>query len=409
MGVYSRFALNLKYSFRRHKPLLTMRLAAAVARAKLPGRPRLRYVDFATHFACNLKCEHCFAETLQSPNREHMTIDDYARVARESMELGAVNFSFQGGEPLADKRLPEIIAACQPAKNVISVTTNGTLLSEKRVAELRRIGVDIVTVSLDSGSAYDHDRFRGRSGVHEAATVGIERVLAHGMHVTIGTVVTHQNLHSEGIRLLCEYAIRKRLLLYFIFPVPAGKWQNETDMLLTEEDEAHVFALTRRSPYLRTDFQANLGGYGCGAAKEILYLTPYGDVLACPFMHISFGNVMEESVRAIRDRALSNPYLDHYHDKCLVSTDREFVNRYLSKTWNASQLPAPVSVLDAPASLDVPEPEPVEARCRADNVMLGATGSLPARACTGGPAASGTRAASCTAVCAGEAMSKESS
>jgi MoaA/NifB/PqqE/SkfB family radical SAM enzyme len=346
MRALRRFASNFRYSFRLRKPLLVARLTQAVVRAKLPGKPRLRYVDFATDFACNLRCEHCFAATLHAPGRRKMDVEDYARVAGESMALGAVNFSFQGGEPLIDKRLPRIIAACQPHKNVISVTTNGTLLTEERTARLKAIGVDIVTVSLDSGDACEHDRFRRRSGVHEAALEGIDRVLRRGMHVTIGTVVTHQNVRGDGIRSLCEYAKNRRLLLYFIMPVPAGKWQNETRMLLTEEDLDYVTSLTRRSPYLRTDLEANLGGYGCGAAKEILYVSPYGDVLACPFLHVSFGNVFEESVAVIRGRALENPYLDHYHDKCLVSTDREFVERYVSKTWGASELPVPASALD---------------------------------------------------------------
>jgi MoaA/NifB/PqqE/SkfB family radical SAM enzyme len=349
MSVVSHYALNFKYSFRPHKPLLVARLAHAVIRAKLPGKPRLRYVDFATHFACNLRCEHCFAATLQQPGRRQMAVEDYARVARESMALGAVNFSFQGGEPLIDKRLPEIIGACQPARNVISVTTNGTLLTEERVRDLRAMGVDIVTVSLDSGESSEHDRFRRRSGVYDAAVEGIDRVLRHGMHVTIGTVVTHQNLRSRGIERLCEYAADKQVLLYFILPVPAGKWRNETRMLLTVEDVEYIMSLTRRSPFLRTDFEANLGGYGCGAAKEILYLSPYGDVLVCPFLHITFGNIFDESVETIRSRALEKPYLERYHDKCLVSTDRAFIDQYLSKTWDAAELPLPCSVLEEPA------------------------------------------------------------
>ena len=98
-----------------------------------------------------------------------MDVPDYARVARQAMALGAVNFSFQGGEPLMFKKLPHIIRACRPERNVISVTTNGTLLTEERVEELKRIGVDILTVSLDSGIAEEHDRFRAREGTWQGS------------------------------------------------------------------------------------------------------------------------------------------------------------------------------------------------------------------------------------------------
>jgi MoaA/NifB/PqqE/SkfB family radical SAM enzyme len=268
-----------------------------------------------------------------------MDVADYARVARESMALGAVNFSFQGGEPLLFKNLGAIITACRPNMNVISVTTNGTLLTLDRIAELKRIGVDILTVSLDSGDPAEHDRFRGASGVFDKTLKGVHLALREGLNVTLGTVVTHQSVHSDGLARLIDLALELRVLLYFILPVAAGNWAGRDDMVLTAEDWAHIEGLTHRSPYLRTDFQANLGGYGCGAAKEILYLTPYGDVLTCPFLHIAPGNIFNESLAVIRERAMRNPYFSSYHDKCLVSTDHEFIDRYLSKTQQASRLP----------------------------------------------------------------------
>jgi MoaA/NifB/PqqE/SkfB family radical SAM enzyme len=155
----------------------------------------------------------------------------------------------------------------------------------------------------------------------------------------LGTVVTHQTLKSDGITGLIDLAQKLKVMLYFIMPVPAGRWANNHEMLLTPEDLEYIDGMTRSSPYLRTDFQANLGPYGCGAVKEILYLTPYGDVLACPFMHISLGNVFEEPISTIRNRALKNPYFATYHQKCLVSTDPEFMEKYLSKTFDAKQLP----------------------------------------------------------------------
>lgn len=331
--------LNLRYAFRPRKPLLNLRLAREVTQRSVSRRPRLRYVDFAVDFACNLRCDHCFAESLRREDRPRMGVEDYARAARACMRLGAVNFSFQGGEPLLFPDLAAIVASCRPERNLISVSTNGTLLTEARVEELVWMGVDILTVSLDSADAREHDRFRGVPGSFQKTLAGILRALDAGMHVTLGTVVTHQSLHTPGIRGLVRLARQLRLILYMILPVPAGRWSGSREMLLTEADLSHIEDLTRRTPYVRTDLQANLGGYGCGAAKEILYLTPYGDVLACPFLHVSGGNVLEEPVDVIRQRMLASPWFARYHPRCLVSTDREFVDRVLSRTWGAAALP----------------------------------------------------------------------
>lgn len=335
----TRLALNTRYAFRFRKPLLTLRLCSAVAKTILLKRPPLRYVDFAIGFTCNLSCEHCFATSLRQPGRRKMTTADYRRVAGECMRLGTVNFSFQGGEPLLDERLEQIIRSCRPDRNVISVSTNGTLLDPVRVAHLRRIGVDILTVSLDSADPAEHDRFRGRRGTHAKTMEGIRTALNHGLRVTLGTVVTHQNLLSPGITNLLRHARRNGLLLYLIFPVPAGRWSGQYDMLLTSEDLAYIERLTRESPWIRTDLQANLGPKGCGAVKEILYITPYGDVLPCPFMHISAGNALETPLAHIRRRALESPYFQGYHPSCLVSTYRPFIDRHLSRTFHVSHLP----------------------------------------------------------------------
>jgi MoaA/NifB/PqqE/SkfB family radical SAM enzyme len=338
----SDFLLNLKYAFNLKKPLLVARLARAFIRSNFLGKTGLRYVDFAIDFKCNLKCEHCFATSLEDNKRKKMSVADYGRVAEEAMALGAVNFSFQGGEPLLCGELGDIIAACKPHKNVISVTTNGTLLSAEKIRQLKSWGVDILTISLDSGEPAEHDKFRGASGTFERTLKAIKLALSSGLRVTVGTVVTHQSLRSDGIKKLIELSRELKVLLYFILPVPAGRWIDEmknSGIFLTPEDLDHINSLTGSNPYLRTDFQANLGGYGCGAAKEILYLTPYGDVLTCPFLHIRFGNVMSESLGEIRARALKNKFFAGYHQKCLASTDADFIESYLSRTFHSPQLP----------------------------------------------------------------------
>jgi len=333
---FKEFALNFKYAFRPHKPGLIVRLIKTVIRSQVFKNPPLRYVDFAVDFDCNMKCKHCFATVLRNDNRRRMTPDDYSRVAEECVKLGTVNFSFQGGEPLLLKNLPDIITACKPEKNVISVTTNGTLLTYDNISKMKKIGVDIFT---NSSIPEEHDNFRGMKGAFDKTLQGMKIAIKKGINITLGAVVTHQNLKSEGINGLIRMAKQYHIILNIILPVSAGRWLNNREVSLTSEDLKYIEELTLSSPYIRTDFQANLGKYGCGAGKEILYITPYGDVLVCPFIHISFGNIFEDPISVIRSRVLQNPYFSVYHQKCLASTDVEFIEKYLNKTLKADKLP----------------------------------------------------------------------
>lgn len=338
-----RSMINLRYAVNLKKYTLIVRLIITFLGIMLLKRRPLRYVDFAIDYHCNLTCDHCFKTSLEKNGTgrgmKRLTVEDYRRIANDCMALGVVNFSFQGGEIFLCKDWEKIIEACKPWKNVISVTTNGTMLTEGNLDRLKKVGVDILTVSLDSGIPEEHDHFRGEKGTYGKVVQGIESALKRGFNITIGTTVSHTNLKTEGIQKIIEMAVEKKLILNLILAVPAGKWQENYDVLVTDEDVSYVRELTAKSPYIRTDFEANFVHWGCGAMKEIIYVTPYGDVLACPFMHISFGNVLNESIAVIRSRALKNRYLRDYHRKCLVAEDREFIDRYLSKTFTHEDLP----------------------------------------------------------------------
>lgn len=338
----ARYWLAFRYAVHRRKPRLTARIASTSLRVFVLRRPLLRYVDFSIDFACNLKCAHCFNESLRGSanGRELLTPGDYGRIATQCRALGAVAFSFQGGEATLDMdRLESILRAVDPWSALISVTTNGTLLTHDNLVRLRRAGVDILTVSLDSGHAEEHDRFRGKDGTFELALAGIDRALSMGLHVTIGTTVSHQNVRSAGLHKLFDLARQRRCLLVLALAVPAGRWKANDDILLTAEDLRLVDSYCARDPLIKTDLEGNYLRRGCGAAKEILYVTPYGDVFACPFLHVSFGQVPQESVEEIRRRALGSPYLAGYWPRCLVAAEPAFIQHVMRQIREAGHQP----------------------------------------------------------------------
>ncbi len=325
--------LNIRYAFRPHKPLLTLRLVKTLIGVHLFGTRPLRYVDVAIHYACNLECEHCFATVLDNPKRPRMTLEDYRKMADQAMSEGAVNFSFQGGEPTANiKNLIEIIEQFSPRKNLISVTTNGTLLDDDKVAQLRQAGVDILTVSLDSGIPEEHDAFRRKEGTFDLVMQTVDLAKKHGINVTLGATVCHSNLHSEGTEKLFAMAEEKNLILFLSLAAPAGEWTGANDdILLDEADMIYITELENKHLFVRTDFRANWKHNGCGAIKEILYVTPYGDLFPCPFLHFTIGNVKESSLPAIRKKGCELIHFKNYHPTCLCAEDKGFIKCYMSE------------------------------------------------------------------------------
>lgn len=309
--VMQRFLINFKYAFNPRKPLLILRLIWNFIRILIFKKCLLRYVDLSIGYKCNLSCPHCFAIPRQK-EFGRMPPSYFAKVVKDAMKLGAVNFSFQGGEPLLYPDLKDYIKAAQPHKNLISISTNGTLLTIDMAKELKSWGVDIVTISNDRFREYTFQE----SKIFKES---IDSALAAGLKVTIATVLTSQEISNGGfLSKLISVFLKYRIILMIIFPVPIGRWEGNNEVMLTEGDISYIRYLEEAYPYIRTDFQANYYKVGCGAAKEIIYINPYGEVFACPFIQIPFGNLRRIPLWKIRERMLKVPLLQEYHQNCIA-------------------------------------------------------------------------------------------
>lgn len=322
-----------KYGFRLNKPLLNFRIVRSYFKALIePGNRPLKYIDFAIDYRCNLRCRHCFAVSLTKINQKEMTVGDYRKIAKMCEEMGVLHISFQGGEPLIIPSLESVIRSFNPNKFYIGITTNGTYLTPEKVRWLKKIGVDKITVSLDSMIPEEHDRFRNVPGTFDKAMSGIREALRQKFRVTLNTTLTHQNLHSEGIRKIFEFSRKNKVIVNPIFAAPAGRWINSTQFMLTPDDVGFVAGLQKQNPYLRRDLDSNYYGRGCPAVKEVIYVDAYGNVLPCPFLHITLGNLTKSHLRDIISNGLSFGPFAGYSKICLAAEDRNFLN-IVQKTY----------------------------------------------------------------------------
>ncbi len=62
-------------------------------------------------------------------------------------------------------------------------------------------------------------------------------------------------------------------------------------------------------------------------------------MLPCNGIHVSFGNVREETLSSILARGRSYQFFKKIHDGCPPAEDKEFIRKMLSKTQNSSQYP----------------------------------------------------------------------
>jgi MoaA/NifB/PqqE/SkfB family radical SAM enzyme len=329
----SRFTYNFHYAVNWKKPHLTFRILRAYADLLLRGRQPMRSIDVNIGLACNLRCTHCFAENLKIEGGTALDNEEWRDVFQQAIDLGTISVAFTGGEPMISPRLFELIPLAQPERMLVILATNATMLSPDLAARLKDAGVDLLQISIDSGIAEEHDRFRGKPGAFAATMRAIDIARAAKLKVAASPTVSHLNIDSPGFRRIIDWARRERILVNLSLAVPVGEWAGHDECLLTLEDMERINQLVRATPHVRRDFETNYWTQGCGAATEKLYVSPFGDVLACPYMHISFGNVREARLADIRARMLENPFLRDFHPRCLSAEDREFIDNYLPREF----------------------------------------------------------------------------
>ena len=131
------------------------------------GRP-LQDLRISVLDQCNFRCPYCMPESEFHADyqflrkRERLTHEEIFRIARIAVSLGVTKLRLTGGEPLLDKRLPELVKQLATIEGVddLALTTNGMLLTPVAGA-LADAGLQRITVSMDS---LDPDVFRRMSG-----------------------------------------------------------------------------------------------------------------------------------------------------------------------------------------------------------------------------------------------------
>jgi radical SAM protein with 4Fe4S-binding SPASM domain len=129
-------------------------------RLGLARAPALLSANLELTNRCNLRCTFCPTGNgrMERP-RGHMS-DAVFRAALASGRPLEFVLLFQWGEPLLHPRFFELARRARSSGARTLVTTNGTLLDERRVQGLLESGIDRVTVSVD-GDARTHERVRG--------------------------------------------------------------------------------------------------------------------------------------------------------------------------------------------------------------------------------------------------------
>jgi AdoMet-dependent heme synthase len=284
-------------------------------------------VDYLPHVVawnltrrCNLECAHCYISA--GPTERATSELDTATCLRIVDELVAVNpaplLILSGGEPLLRDDLTAIARHASDRGATVVVGTNGTLLTDERIAALKDAGVRGVAVSVDSLRPSYHDNFRHGAGSLEGTQAALGRLRAQRLDFIIQTSVTKGN-RAELPRLVAWSAEQGAVAFNCYFLVPTGRGAGLSDLSPADYETVladlarwqrdfrgrmlvrskcaphfmrHVHAVDPDSPVLNYETR-------CPCGTQYCRITPDGKLTPCPYMPEVAGDLRVRSFAEI--------------------------------------------------------------------------------------------------------------
>ncbi|ADG73808.1 Radical SAM domain protein [Cellulomonas flavigena DSM 20109] len=142
---------------------------------------------------CNLRCRHCYSRSGPDVD-EALTTALVRSVVEDAAALGYGVLGVSGGEPLLHPGLGELLRTARGAGMRTTVTTNGMLLTPRRVDELAG-WVDVLAISLD-GAPDSHVAMRGDPRAFTRMAGRLEHLAASGTAFGFVFTLTQRNVHE---------------------------------------------------------------------------------------------------------------------------------------------------------------------------------------------------------------------
>ncbi|MFX0094231.1 MAG: radical SAM protein [Candidatus Hodarchaeota archaeon] len=299
---------------------------------------QIDWVHIGVTGKCNFRCQYCYAAEDQQPDYKELTIpefEQYVIPAVQNMKPNAIDL--EGGEPLFEwERLTEMIKLIEAnvsSVETLQMTTNGSLLTEKRIKKLRELTDKDWTIVISIDTLQEEKDVRNPRA-YRTVRKNIELCEQYGLLGAISVVVTNQNFR-EIETILKKYKNSETLVLCFpIIPhnpehkkfALDSEQLTTLDRLLLENflNPAFFPSPMPLNPEVWGDVEpilkkSNYRQYlGCTALKYDIDIRPDGIVKPCQVFNLELGDLKSQTIKEILNTllALKIKAYEKYEGKC---------------------------------------------------------------------------------------------
>jgi len=260
------------------------------------GIPRDILIDPTN--ACNLHCKGCWAGDYDSaPSLSYEKLDS---LMTEATHLGTMDILMTGGEPLVRK--DDILRLAEKHRRLyFGIFTNGTLIDEAFVRQMKELGNVSVFVSIE-GFREDTD-FRRGTGTYDKVLTAMALLKKYDIAYGFSLCYHQKNYKAVTGDEFLDFLRAQGAWFGWAFGYrPIG---NHADLSLCLDAAAREYTRNQINDYCRRHdftiidlFNNGHKAYGCvGAGSGYIHITANGDVEPCAFCHYSDSNINDMSLQ----------------------------------------------------------------------------------------------------------------
>jgi radical SAM protein len=157
------------------------------------------FVCWETTKACLLSCRHCRAKAIRKPMPGELSHEQGVKLIDQLMEFGEPwpALLLTGGDPLMRDDFFDLIEHAKRHGIYVAVAASVTpKLNEVTISRMKKMGVDIMSLSLDGASPETHDRLRGVKGTWRDTIRALKLAKEVGLRAQINTTVMRSNINE---------------------------------------------------------------------------------------------------------------------------------------------------------------------------------------------------------------------
>jgi heme b synthase len=290
--------------------------------------PGLHLVAWEITRRCNLFCAHCRASSKDEQYEDELSIEECFQLMDEITKVGKPVIILTGGEPLVRRDVLQIARYGVGRGLRVVMGTNGTLVTRELAAELIKVPVSRLAVSIDFPTRELQDEFRGKQGAYQEALDGIANALNAGIEIQINSTITKLNV--DYLPDLLDLSLEVGAMAFHPFMlVPTGRgkslesqelspqqyeetlnWIYEKQMEMGDRlffkptDAPHYMRILQQRGNKTPESQKpnSAPGHhpmqtitrGCLAGTGFCFVSHKGGVQGCGYLDVEAGNVREQ-------------------------------------------------------------------------------------------------------------------